>query len=148
MNQDQRLWTPKSGKLQDSYQDNLVISVTKLCLTLCNPVDCSLPGFSVRGISQARILHGLPFLPPGDLLDPGLELMCVCELLSHVRLFVTLWTVAHQAPLSMGFPKEEYWSGLPFPPPEDLSDPWIKPLSPTAPALQEDSLPLKPPGKP
>jgi len=68
MNQDQRLWTPKSGKLQDSYQDNLVISVTKLCLTLCNPVDCSLPGSSVRGISQARILHGLPFLPPGDLL--------------------------------------------------------------------------------
>ena len=44
------------------------------------------------------------------------------QLLSHVRLFVTPWTVARQAPLSMGFPRQEYWSGLPFPPPGDLSN--------------------------
>ena len=51
----------------------------------------------------------------------------------------TPWTVARQAPLSMGFPKQEYWSRLPFPPPGDLPDPGIKPVSP---ALQVDPLPL------
>ena len=45
--------------------------------------------------------------------------------------FATPWTVPHQAPLSMGFPRQEYWSGLPFPPPEDLPDPGIEPVSPT-----------------
>ena len=65
--------------------------------------------------------------------------MCVCESLRHDQLFVTRWTVAHQAPLSMGFFWQEYWSGLPFPFPGDLSDPGIKPGSP---ALQADSLPL------
>ncbi|KAM7226722.1 hypothetical protein CapIbe_022867, partial [Capra ibex] len=54
-----------------------------------------------------------------------------------VRLFVTPWTVAHQAPLSMGFPRQEYWSGLPLPVPGDLPDPGIEP---TSPALQADSL--------
>ena len=63
--------------------------------------------------------------------------MCACmpSHFSHVRLFATLWTVAHQTPLSMGFPRQEYWSGLPFPPPGDLSDPGIKPTSLTPPAL-------------
>ena len=54
---------------------------------------------------------------------------------SHARLFVTLWTVACQAPLSMGFSRQEYQSGLPYPPPEDLPDPGIKPVSLTSPAL-------------
>ena len=49
--------------------------------------------------------------------------------LSHVQLFATLWTVARQAPLSMGFSWQEYWSGLPCSPPGDLSDPGIKPAS-------------------
>ena len=65
--------------------------------------------------------------------------------LSHVRLFATLWTVAHQAPLSMGFTRQEYWSGVPFPSPGDLPDPGIEPWSP---ALQADALPCEPPGKP
>ena len=65
------------------------------------------------------------------------------RLLSYVRFFVTLWTVARQA-LSMGFPRQEYWSGLPFPPPGDLSDPGVKPASIASPALQADSLPAKP----
>ena len=47
----------------------------------------------------------------------------VCESLSHVRLFATLWTVAHQAPLSMGFSRQEYWNGLPFPPLGESSKP-------------------------
>ena len=55
--------------------------------------------------------------------------------LSRVRLFATPWTVARQAPLSMGFSRQEYWSGLPFPPPEDLPDPGIEPVSPVSPAL-------------
>ena len=63
---------------------------------------------------------------------------------SLVRLFVTPWTVAHQAPLSMGFSRQEYWSGLPFPSPGDLPNPGIKPGSP---ALQADALPSEPPGK-
>ena len=64
-----------------------------------------------------------------------------CELsLSHVWLFATPWTIAHQAPLSMGFSGPEYWSGLPCPPPGDLPDPEIEPMSPVALAFQEDSL--------
>ena len=57
------------------------------------------------------------------------------QLLSHALLFVTSWTVAHQVPLFIGFPRQEYWSGLPFPPPGDLPDSWIKPMSPVSPAL-------------
>ena len=57
---------------------------------------------------------------------------------------MTLWTVAHQAPLSMGFSRQEYWSGLPFPSPGDLPDPAIKPGSPV---LEADSLLSEPSGK-
>ena len=56
---------------------------------------------------------------------------------SHVQLFETLWTVDHQAPLSMGFSRQEYWRGLPFPSPGDLPNPGIEPGSP---ALQADAL--------
>ena len=56
----------------------------------------------------------------------------------------TPWTVAHQAPLSMGFPRQDYWSALPFPSPGDLPDPGIKPRSPSS---QANSLPAEPPGK-
>ena len=62
--------------------------------------------------------------------------------LSRVRLFATLWTVAHQSPLSMGFSRQDYWTGLPFPSPGDHPDPGIEPASPAAPALQAESLPL------
>ena len=121
--------------------------------------DCSLPGPSVRGVSQARILEwaamsssrgssqlrdqthvccivGRFFTtePPGkpSTLDAG-----VLSHLSHVQLFVTPWTVAHQVTLSMDFSRQEYWSGLPFPPPGDLPDPGMEP---SFPALQVDSL--------
>ena len=65
------------------------------------------------------------------------------KLLSCVRLFVTPRTVAWQVPLFMGFSRQEYWSGLPFPSPGDPPDPGIKPGSPE---LQADSLPSEPPG--
>ena len=72
---------------------------------------------------------------------------CVC-VLSHVQLFVTPWTVAHQAPLSLGFPRKEYRSGLPFPPPEHLPNPGIKPTSPVSPALADRFFTTEPPGRP
>ena len=62
--------------------------------------------------------------------------------LSRVQLFATPWTVAYQAPPSMGFSRQEYWSGLPFPSPGDLPDPGIEPRSP---ALEADALTSEPP---
>ena len=75
--------------------------------------------------------------------------VCVCAklLLSRPTLSIP-WTVACQAPLSMGFSRQEYWSGLPFPSPGDLLNPGIKPASLKSPALAGGSLPLAPPGKP
>ena len=70
---------------------------------------------------------------------------CLLSCFSHVRLFMTLWIVAHQAPLSMGFPRQEYWSGLPCLPPGDLPDPGIELV---APALQANSLSTEPPRQP
>ena len=79
---------------------------------------------------------------------PGKPLMLVkvkVYFLSRVQLFVNPWTVAHQAPLSMEFYRQDYWSGLPFPSPRELPDPGIEPRSP---ALQAASVPSEPPGKP
>ena len=67
------------------------------------------------------------------------------KLLSRVWLFATPWTIAYQASPYMGFSRQEYWSGLPFPSPGDLPDPGIEPRSPI---LQADALPSEPPGKP
>ena len=91
-----------------------------------------------------QVLRGLPELTRGGAMA-GLssfnsflslvEISCVLSYLSPVRLFVTPWTVACQPPLSMGFSSQEYWSGLPCPPPGDLSDPRIEPGTPQSPAL-------------
>ena len=78
----------------------------------------------------------------------SLNMPAADQLLSHfscVRPCATLWTVAHQAPLSIGFPRQEYWSGLPCPPPGDRPDPEIESRSS---ALQADSLPLSHQGNP
>ena len=80
---------------------------------------------------------------------PHPKVRIVLNHLSCVPLFATLWTVAHQAPLFMGFSRQEYWSGLPCPPPGNLPDPGIKPVSLRSSAnWRVDSLPLAPPGKP
>ena len=71
------------------------------------------------------------------------HILCVCMSLSHIRLFVTPWTVALQTPLSMEFSRQEHWRELLFPSPGDLPDPGIKPRSP---ALQADSFQSEPPG--
>ena len=63
------------------------------------------------------------------------SLLLLLSCFSHVQLLVTAWTVAHQAPLSMGFSRHEYWSGLPCPPPGDLPDPGTEPTILMSPAL-------------
>ena len=77
----------------------------------------------------------------------GIIRVCRGDLVTKLCLTLsTPWTVAHQPPLSVGFPRQEHWSGLPFPSPGDLPDPGIKPRSP--PALQADSLLTEPLRKP
>ena len=72
-------------------------------------------------------------------------LLCMASVLSHVQHLAIPWIVAHQAPLSIGFSRQEHWSRLPCPSPGDLPDPGIQPGSPV---LQADSLLSEPPGKP
>ena len=108
--------------------------VAQSCLTFCDPMDCSPAGCSVNGILQARILRWVtmpssrylpyPGIEPTSLTSPALasgfftiSATWKAQSLSRVRLFVTPWTVGHQAPLSMGFSRQEYWSGWPFPSP-------------------------------
>ena len=89
--------------------------VTQSCLTLCDPMDCSLLGCSVHGIFQARVLEwgAIAFS-----IEWHVQCACLLSCFSHVRLLATPWTAAHQAPLSMGFSRQEYWSGVPLPSPE------------------------------
>ena len=75
-------------------------------------------------------------------------MLTVLNCFSHVRFFATLWTVSCQALLSIGFFRQEYWSGLPCPPPGDLPNPGTEPTSPVSPALQADSLLLSCQGSP
>ena len=72
----------------------------------------------------------------------------VSQLFSCIWIFATLWTIDHQTPLSMGFSRQEYWSGLPVPPPRDLPNPGIEPMSPVFPALADGLFVTEPPGKP
>ena len=74
--------------------------------------------------------------------------VCVLSHFNHVQLFATLWTVAYQALLFMGFSRPEYWSGLPWPSPGHLPKSGIEPTFAAALALQGESLPTEPPGKP
>ena len=105
------------------------------CLTPCDPIDCSpsgpwdFPGKNT-GVVCRFLLH-----------SKG-RVKVKVKSLSHVRLFATQWTVALQTPLPMGFSRQEYWSGLPFPSSGDLPDPGIEPRSP---ALQADALTSEPP---
>ena len=98
-------------------------------------------GFPVYIPGQSSLLH----LPSPW--NRGLH-ECMLSHFSCVQLCVTLWTVAHQAPLSVGFPRQGYWSGLPCPLPGVLPDPGIEPTSLTSPALAAGSLLLASPGKP
>ena len=163
-------WSRIHLSMQGAWVQSLIRELcvcAQSCPTLCDFMNCSPPGVSVHGIFQASILEwvaisfsrGSFWLTQGS--NPGFphcrqmlyrlshreapKHKISVQLLSRVRLFATQWTISHQAPLSMGFPKQEYWNGLPFPPPGDLPDTGIKPGSP---ALQADSLLSEPPGKP
>ena len=91
-----------------------------------------------------------PWDSPGKNTGVGCHFLLQCiqvkvKLPSHVWLLATPWTAAYQAPPSMEFSRQEYWSGLPFPPPEDLPNPGIEPASPVFPVFEADSSPLKKP---
>ena len=79
------------------------------CPTLCNPMDCSLPGSPVPGILQARTLEWVSIS-----FSNAWKWKVKVKLLSRVRLLATPWTAAYQAPPSMGFSRQEYWSGVPL----------------------------------
>ena len=89
----------------------------QLCLTLCDPLDSSPPGSSVPGILQARTLEwvAISFSSPW-------KWKVKVKSLSHAKLLATPWTAAHQAPPSMGFFRQEYWSGVPLPSPPVIND--------------------------
>ena len=76
------------------------------------------------------LAHSRDATAPSLLFFPLWYDMVHAQSLSHVELFESPWTVAHQAPLSMGFPRQEYWNELTLPSPGDLFDPWIKLISP------------------
>ena len=104
--------------------------VAQLCPTLSNPMDCRLPGSFIHGIFQARALEwGAIAFSTGACYNLIMSTKdgTHASMLSCVRLFVTPWTVAYQAPQSTEFSRQEYWSGLPFPSPGDLTDPGIEP---------------------
>ena len=87
----------------------------QLCPTLCNPRDGSPPGYPVPGILQARTLEWVAIS-----FSNAWKWKVKVKSLSRVRLLATPWTAAYQAPLSMGFSRQEYWSGVPSPSPSSL----------------------------
>ena len=89
------------------------------CLTLCDPIDGSPPGSPVPGILQARTLEWIAIS-----FSSARKWKVKVKSLNRVRLFETPWAVAHQVPLSMGFSRQERWSGLPFPSPVHESERW------------------------
>ena len=141
--------------------------ISQSCPILCDPMNCSPLGSSVHGDSSGKNTgvdcHAFfKRIFPTQGMNPGLlhcrqilyylshqgspkRLVVVFQSLSRVRFFATPWTVVHQAPLSMEFPRQECWSGLTFPSPGDLPDPGIEPGSP---AFQAVSLPTELLGKP
>ena len=114
-----------------SYVGKVPCAHAQSCPTLCGPTDCSLPGSSVHEIFQARRLQRV-------------------AISSSANSSATPWTVAFQAPLSMGFPRQEYWSGLPFPSAEIFPAQGLNPclLHCRKSALQTDSLSLSHQGNP
>ena len=117
-----------------SHKTNVCLFVAQLCLTLCSPMKHSPQAPLFMGFSRQQCWSGLPFPSPGDLPNPEIEpgsptlqadsllselsgklLLLLLSRFSHVRLCATSYTEAHQAPLSLGFSRQENWSGLPFP---------------------------------
>ena len=147
--------------------------VTQMCPPLCHPLDCSPPGSSAHGISQARILEWVAIsYSRGSFPTQGSNLSLLCllhwqadslaqhqlgslcrglkvksesEVAQSSPTLCDLWTIVHQAPPSMEFSRQECWSGLPLPFPGDIPDPGIEPASPT---LAGGFFTAEQPGKP
>ena len=140
-----------------SYTLSLLRHISTIFLYLKNSLLAFTLDRFMAWIKNSRFIavasHPLLLPPPLLYFSPVLcPLWSEVKSLRHVRLFVIPWTlcdpldcIAHQAPLSLGFSRQEYWSGLPFPSPGDLPDPGIEPRSPT---LQANALSSEPPGKP
>ena len=102
-----------------SFIDNTAAAAAKSyqsCPTLCDSIDGSLPGSSVPGILKARTLEWVAIS-----FSNAWKWKVKVKSLSHFWLFATPWTAADQAPLSMGFPRQEYWSGVPLPSPDNTA---------------------------
>ena len=116
----------------------IAAAATKLlqsCPALCNPIDSSSPGSPIPGILQARTLEWVAVS-----FSNAWKWKVKGKSLSRVRLFEIPWTAAHQAPLSMGFSRQEYWSGLPLPSPMHESEKWKWSRSVVSDSLQPHGL--------
>ena len=105
-------WIWQTCEVQNQYTKIFCVSAAKSlqsCPTLCDPIDGSPPGSTVPGILQARTLEWIAIS-----FSNAWKWKVKAKSLSRVRLLVTLWTAAYQAPPSMGFSRQEYWSGVPF----------------------------------
>ena len=136
--------------------------VAQLCLTLSDLMDCSLPGSSIHGIFQARVLEwgAIAFTNAINMNlkkfqeivkkeEPACCSPCLCDKLLQLCPTLCLpMDLAHQAPLCMDFCRQEYWSGVSCLPPEDFPNPGIEPASPVTSAFQADSLLLSHPENP
>ena len=105
-------YASKFGKLSSGHRPAAAAKLLQSCLTLCHPRDGSPPGSPVPGILQARTLEWVAIS-----FSNAWKWKVKVKLLSHVRLLVTPWTAAYQAPLSMGVSRQQYWSGVPLPSP-------------------------------
>ena len=128
---------------------NISASLESFLVTLRLSTECCkhLPATHVLGIVALHALYWLLSRHSSGVMSSALKafvvLICCCLVIKSCLTLATPWTVAHQAPLSMGFLRQAYWSGIPFPSPGDLPYPGIKP---TSPALQVNSLPAGPSG--
>ena len=113
------------------------------CPTLCDPINSSPPGSPIPGILQVTTLEWVAIS-----FSNAWKWKVKVKLLSRVQLFSTSWTAAFEAPLSMGFSRQVYWSGLPFPSPGDLPYPGIEPAPLVFPALAGGFSTTAPCGKP
>ena len=113
----QPIWLKKYRFYQAMSAAAAAAKSLQSCPTLCDPTDASPPGSPVPGILQARTLESVAIS-----FSNTWKCKVKVKSLSRVRLFTTPWTAAHQAPLSMGFSRQEYWSGVPLP---SLLETWI-----------------------
>ena len=104
------IWCDKNDSFSSLKPMLLLLLSLQSCPTLCDPIDGSPPGSSVPGILQVRTLEWAAISSSN-----ARKWTVKAKLLSRVRLLATPWTAAHQAPPSMGFSRQEYWSGVPLP---------------------------------